>query len=58
MLPAGPGSGAVSFDVQSGPGQILDGTNLLVYAGTGTVVVVATKAADADVQPGRGYGTG
>jgi hypothetical protein len=43
----GSGTGAVSYVVQSGPGMIVGGTNLLVTAGTGTVTVVATKAQDA-----------
>jgi len=42
----GSGTGAVSYAVQSGPGQIVSGTSLWVTA-TGTVMVVATSAADA-----------
>ena len=42
----GSGTGAVSYAVASGPGQIVDGTNLAATAGTGTITVVATKAQD------------
>jgi hypothetical protein len=42
----GSGTGAVSYAVTAGPGQIVDGTNLLATAGTGMVTVVATKAQD------------
>lgn len=42
----GSGTGAVSYAVASGPGQIVGNTNLVVTAGTGMVTVVATKAAD------------
>ncbi len=43
----GSGAGAVSFTVLSGPGQITGGTNLVVTAGAGAVLVRAAKAADA-----------
>jgi len=43
----GSGTGAVSYAVSSGPGQIVGGTNLLAHSGTGSIVVEATKAADA-----------
>ncbi len=46
----GSGSGSVSYAVQAGPGSIAGGTNLLLTAGAGTVVVVAAKAADAMFQ--------
>ena len=42
----GSGTGAVSFAVAAGPGQIAGGTNLVATAGTGTITVVATKAQD------------
>ena len=42
----GSGTGAVSFAVTDGPGQIADNTNLVMTAGTGMVTVVATKAQD------------
>jgi hypothetical protein len=44
----GSGLGAISYAVLSGPGQIVDGTNLVITAGSGDVVVQATKADDAD----------
>ncbi len=44
----GSGLGAVIYVVLSGPGEIDDGTNLLILAGSGDVVIQATKAADAD----------
>ncbi len=43
----GSGTGTVSYAVSSGPGAIVDGTNLVVSSGTGTVTVVVTKAQDA-----------
>ena len=42
----GSGTGAVSYAVASGPGQIVDDANLAILSGTGIVVVVATKAQD------------
>ncbi len=42
----GSGTGAVSYAVAGGPGQIVDDANLAVLSGTGIVVVVATKAED------------
>jgi hypothetical protein len=44
----GSGTGLFSYAVESGPGQIVDGTNLWVTNGTGAIVVSATKAADAN----------
>ena len=41
----GSGSGAVTFSVVSGPGSI-SGNNLVITAGSGSVVLQATKAAD------------
>nr|MBP7830253.1 hypothetical protein [Kiritimatiellia bacterium] len=43
----GSGTGAISYAVASGPGEVADGNGLKMLAGTGTVVVVATRAADA-----------
>ena len=43
----GSGSGAVTFSVVSGPGSI-SGNNLVIKAGSGLVVLQATKAADAN----------
>ena len=43
----GQGSGGWTYTVQSGPGSIT-GTNLTMTSGTGTVVVRATKAGDAN----------
>ncbi len=45
-LTGGSGTGAESFTVLSGPGQITGGTNLVVTAGAGSVLVRAAKAAD------------
>ncbi len=42
----GSGAGAVSYAVLSGPGAIVDGTNLGVTGGTGEVLVSATKEQD------------
>lgn len=42
----GSGTGAVSYAVLSGPGQVVDTCWLAVSSGTGSVSVVATKAAD------------
>ncbi|NCC51110.1 MAG: hypothetical protein EOM20_07835 [Spartobacteria bacterium] len=42
----GSGTGAVSYAVLSGPGMIVDDTNLTVTAGTGTIEILATKAQD------------
>jgi|GEM_PF-705439 len=42
----GSGTGALSYAVLSGPGQISGSTNLLVTCGTGMITVTATKAAD------------
>jgi hypothetical protein len=42
----GTGSGAVSFQVLSGPGTIIGGSNLVTTSGSGTVVVQATKASE------------
>ena len=42
----GSGTGAVSYAVLSGPGAIVDATNLTVTAGVGTIVLEATKAQD------------
>jgi hypothetical protein len=42
----GTGSGAVSFQVLSGPGTIIGGSNLVMTTGSGTVVVQATKASE------------
>ncbi len=44
----GSGLGGVSFIVLSGPGEIFDGTNLVLTAGTGEVVIQATKGGDED----------
>jgi hypothetical protein len=46
LPPSGIGTGAVSYAVQSGPGAIVESNLLTVTSGTGSVVVVATKAAD------------
>jgi hypothetical protein len=43
----GSGTGAVSYAVLSGPGQLLEAGKLWVTNGTGVVELVATKAADA-----------
>ncbi|MBI3986478.1 MAG: choice-of-anchor D domain-containing protein, partial [Lentisphaerae bacterium] len=43
----GSGTGAISYAVESGPGQLVGGNNLWMASGTGTVTVIATKAADA-----------
>jgi uncharacterized repeat protein (TIGR01451 family) len=43
----GSGAGLVSFAVLSGPGVIVNGNQLWVTSGTGTIQVQATKAADA-----------
>ena len=42
----GSGTGAVSYAVQSGPGQLVGANGLKMLSGTGLVVVVATKATD------------
>ena len=42
----GSGTGAVSFEVLSGPGTIADDTNLLVTDSSGTIEIRATKAED------------
>ncbi|MEI6644715.1 MAG: immunoglobulin domain-containing protein, partial [bacterium] len=42
----GSGTGAVSYDVLSGPGQIVGGTSLVMTGGVGTVQVRALKAQD------------
>ncbi len=42
----GTGTGLVSYTVLSGPGEIVDGTNLLATSGTGEFNIQATKAAD------------
>jgi hypothetical protein len=42
----GSGTGAVSYQVLSGPGQIVGSNGLWVTTGTGVVSVTATKAAD------------
>ena len=42
----GSGTGAISYAVESGAGQIVSTTNLTMLKGTGTVTVVATKASD------------
>lgn len=47
----GSGSGSVSYTVASGPGLIAGGVNLVVTSGVGDVVVVASKAGDADYFP-------
>jgi MBG domain (YGX type)/Bacterial Ig-like domain (group 3)/Cadherin-like domain len=44
----GSGLGAVSYTVLSGPGEIVDGSNLLITAGIGAVVVEVTRAAYGD----------
>jgi hypothetical protein len=44
----GSGTGAVSYAVTDGPGEITGVTGLHVTSGTGIVTVVATKAADAN----------
>ncbi len=46
-LSGGSGTGAYSFAVISGPGSLVGGTHLAVTSGMGTVLVCATKAADA-----------
>jgi hypothetical protein len=40
------GDGAVSFEVLSGPGEIVNGTHLTLTAGSGTVTLRATQAED------------
>lgn len=47
----GSGAGAVSYSVLSGPGSIVDGSSLAMTSGSGNVVLVATKAGDADYYP-------
>ncbi len=47
-ISGGSGLGGVSFIVLSGPGEIVDATNLVITAGFGEVVVQATKGADQD----------
>ncbi len=42
----GTAGGAVAFAVQSGPGQIVGGSNLWITGGVGTVAVAAVKAGD------------
>jgi len=42
----GSGTGAVSYTVLSGPGSIVNNTQLVVTSGSGTITIVATKAAD------------
>ena len=42
----GSGTGVVSYAVLSGPGQIVDGTNLTVTGGIGSIDVTVTKAQD------------
>ena len=42
----GSGTGVVSYAVAEGAGAIVDSTNLTITAGTGSVFVVANKAAD------------
>ncbi len=42
----GAGTGAVSFLVLSGPGTLVDDTNLAVTASSGTITIRATKAQD------------
>ncbi|MDD3603832.1 MAG: MBG domain-containing protein, partial [Kiritimatiellae bacterium] len=42
----GSGTGAVSYTVLSGPGSIVNGTNLKVTAGSGTIEIRATRAQD------------
>ncbi len=42
----GSGTGAVSYAVLNGPGMIVDGTNLAVTAGSGSIAIRATKAQD------------
>jgi hypothetical protein len=44
----GSGTGAVSYAVTAGPGEIVNATYLRVNSGTGLVTVVATKAGDAN----------
>ena len=46
-MTGGLGSGVVTFSVVSGPGSI-SGNNLVITAGSGSVVLQATKAADAN----------
>ena len=46
-ISGGLGTGAVSYEVLSGPGWIVDGSNLAVTAGSGSIEVRATKAEDA-----------
>jgi hypothetical protein len=41
------GTGAVSFEVLSGPGEIVSGTHLTLTAGSGTVTLRAIQAEDA-----------
>jgi len=43
----GSGTGELGYAVASGPGQVVNSTNLLATCGTGMVTVVATKAEDA-----------
>lgn len=43
----GSGTGGLSYAVVDGPGVIVDGTNLTVTSGTGTISVCVTKARDA-----------
>jgi len=44
----GSGLGAISFAVLSGPGLLVNGTDLVMIAGVGEVVIQATKASDGD----------
>ncbi|MFH0879126.1 MAG: MBG domain-containing protein, partial [Lentisphaerota bacterium] len=45
-ISGGSGTGLITYAVLSGPGQIVDDTNLAITSGTGMVTVVATKAQD------------
>ncbi len=45
-ISGGSGTGAVAYEVVSGPGTIVDDTHLAVVGGTGTIQVRATKAQD------------
>lgn len=42
----GSGTGAVSYTILSGPGSIVNNTQLVATAGSGIITIVATKAAD------------
>lgn len=47
----GAGTGAFSYEIVSGPGEVVNTDGLRIASGTGTVLVRATKAGDADWMP-------